>query len=96
MDTKDSSFNTSANPNGSVPFNGTTTPDNPLFVPDHTDIGRIRDLLDAKLSQLTAMTNIITGDGEETFNSWNDTIRGNYLWGISTCADDCKALLALI
>jgi hypothetical protein len=66
-----------------------------FFVQKSISKSDVLELLTLKMAHLTSMAQIITGEGEESFNSWNDEIRHNYLCAISMLADDCQALLEL-
>lgn len=59
--------------------------------PDATDRD-IRDQLYARLSQLSAMLTITCGDGFETFDSWNSSVKENYLFGCAMMVDECEKL----
>jgi hypothetical protein len=54
---------------------------------DKSDIG---NQLDARISQLSALLFNITGEGFDSFNSMNDTVKHNYLWTCESLADECK------
>lgn len=51
-----------------------------------------RDQLHRKALQLSAILIMTTGDGYQTFDNWNDTIKENYLWG---CSDLAKEIVIL-
>jgi hypothetical protein len=53
----------------------------------------VRDQLEARLSQLSAMLIMTSGAGFETFNNWSDPIKHNYLWACSMLADECDELV---
>jgi hypothetical protein len=50
------------------------------------------DQLTRRTSQLSAMLIMITGCGFKSFDSYNDTIKENYLWA---CADHANELEVL-
>lgn len=52
----------------------------------------VHDQLSARLSQLSAMLIMTTGQGFEAFDSWNDEIKENYLWACSMLAKECLGL----
>ena len=52
----------------------------------------VRNYLDMRHAQLSAMLSLVIGDGTEALNSLNDEARSNYMWLCSTIADECKAL----
>ncbi len=56
----------------------------------------VKNLIGAKLEQLGAMTTMIVGAGQESFNDWSDEIRHNYLCAIAAITDECKQLAALL
>lgn len=57
-----------------------------------TDTKDHADELENKLIQLSSMLTIIHGGGYESFSSWNDRIKDDYLWACSTVAGEAKQL----
>lgn len=55
--------------------------------------GEVLDQLETRIYQLSAMLTMICGGGFDTFNNWNDQIRGDYLWACSMMADECRELV---
>lgn len=60
------------------------------------DVRNACDSLDRKLAQLHAMLIMTYGDAQESFESMNDDLRGNYMWACSDLAEQCKALSSSI
>lgn len=52
----------------------------------------VRDQLNARLAQLNAMLEMTHGNGRESFDSWSDEVRDNYLWSCSMLAKECEEL----
>lgn len=52
----------------------------------------VHNQLSVRLSQLCAMLIMTTGEGFETFDSWNDKIKEDYLWACSMLAEECRGL----
>jgi hypothetical protein len=48
--------------------------------------------LSAKLLHLQAQTVLISGEGLESFQSMNDTLQANYLWGVQAGINECVEL----
>jgi len=61
------------------------------FLPDVSK-SSIRDQLDARQAQLSAMLLLITGSGSENLSCLSETHRSNYLWACSSIAEECVAL----
>lgn len=58
----------------------------------NTSSANARDELSGKLAQLRAMLTVVSGSGFESFNEFNDELRGNYLWACATLATECEQL----
>lgn len=52
----------------------------------------LRDQLDARLSQLSAMLTMLCGAGFEGFAQHNQTVQSNILWCCSSLADEAQEL----
>ena len=53
---------------------------------------RAEDRLRMRAVQLSSLMTIITGNGRESFVSWNGTIQENVLWLASDMADEIDVL----
>lgn len=51
------------------------------------------DDLSAKLAMLSANLSVICGEGFDAFNRHNNDIQQNYIWGCSTLANECRAII---
>jgi hypothetical protein len=56
----------------------------------------IQNQLSARLTHLSAMLMTIHGCGIQTFESWSERVKDDYLWGCSTLAEECKELASLL
>jgi hypothetical protein len=56
----------------------------------------VHDQLDARLTQLTSMTRILTGEGADVFHGWNEDIQDGYFWALAMMVRECKELSGLL
>lgn len=47
-----------------------------------------------RLKQLSAMLTMIHGVGLDSFNGWNEDVKENYIWALSTMANKINALFS--
>jgi hypothetical protein len=53
------------------------------------------DELSAKLAMLSANLHILNGEhGIRAFDELSDELKGDYLWGCVTLADECRAIMS--
>lgn len=62
------------------------------FLPD-VQGADVRDQLDARIAQLSAMLLLITGEGYQSFNSMNEGSQQSYLWACRMIARECEQLV---
>jgi hypothetical protein len=63
---------------------------------NNADPMQIKNQLDARLAQLSAMLVIAQDCLDEGSDRWSDSVLTNYIWGCSMVADECKELAALL
>ena len=53
------------------------------------------DELSAKLAMLSANLHVLNGEhGIRAFDELSDEIKGNYIWGCVTLADECREIMS--
>jgi hypothetical protein len=78
-------------------FDGFDFSPSPIYTLDPTvNPFNVHDQLNARLTQLTSMTTMLTGEGADVFHGWNDDIQDGYLWAIATMVKECEELAALL
>jgi len=63
---------------------------------DTASVLDIKNQLNARLHQLTAMLSMVTGEDFEAFNCNADANKENFLWGCSMLAEECRELARYI
>lgn len=61
------------------------------FAPDAKPVD-LADQLSARLGQLTAMLNLIIGEGLGRFNGMATQLQDDYLWNCAMLAEECNDL----
>jgi hypothetical protein len=56
----------------------------------------VHNQLDARMTQLTSMTRILTGEGADAFHGWSAEIQDGYFWAIAMMVQECKELSGLL
>lgn len=49
-----------------------------------------------RAAQLSALTNILSGDGFVTFELYSDTVKDNVMWLVSSLACELEAMLPIV
>lgn len=71
-----------------------TATGNVYQIPTDTSRNDMRDQLNAKISQASAMLNMLVSDGGlEHFRCMSDEAQADYLWAISMATDEAKDLI---
>lgn len=76
----------------SVEFSWTTSGAGLYVLHPEAGCSEMRDQLNARLAQLTAMLEMTCGGGRESFARWNDRLQDDYLWACAMLARECKEL----
>jgi len=78
-------------------FEGFDFSSSPIYTLDQTaNPLSVHDQLNARLTQLTSMTIILTGEGADAFHGWSAEIQDGYFWAIAMMVRECKELSELL
>lgn len=59
-------------------------------------VGDALETIDTKLAQLQALLMMTFGEAQDSFDSMNDTLRGNFMWACHNLVEDCQSLLKTV